>query len=166
MITADRFVRQAKSGNYLGIPYSKLDCQAFVERVLTDAGEKGHNWRGSNHMWRDALSEKHELTTVDDGPSGAWMFTLKRDGGEKARGYNDNEGNANHVGIYLGNGDVMHSTSAGAACVQRDVITSARWTAWGLCKYIYYTINSADKEAALSALQVIEQYIKGGAENG
>ena len=166
MITAQAFVNQAKNGNYLGIPYKTLDCQAFVERVLNDAGEKGHNWRGSNHMWRDALAEKHILEAVTDVPPGAWLFTHKLDGGEKARGYKDNEGNAKHVVIYLGNGDVIHSTSAGGACVQMDKITSARWTAWGLCKYIDYDSHSADREAVLEALRVIEYYILGGGNRG
>lgn len=134
MITAQKFVQQAIKGNYLGIKYSTLDCQAFVEKVLADCGEK-HDWRGSNHMWRDALSEKHPITSWADVPAGAWLFTIKNDGGEKDRGYNDKEGNASHVGIYLGSPDIIHSTTP---CVQMDSITSKRWTHWGKCKYIIY----------------------------
>ena len=158
MITADKFVQQAKAGKYLGIPYSRLDCQAFVEQVLKDAGEKGHNWRGSNHMWRDALSISFEGDFSGIVP-GAWVFTLKHDGGERARGYNDGCGNAKHVGIYLGNGDVMHSTSANGACVQMDKITSDRWTAWGLCKYIDYSGDSDRRAAVLAALELIKSYV-------
>ena len=113
-------------------------------------------------MWREALSEKHTLEAVADVPPGAWLFTHKQDGGEKARGYKDNEGNAKHVGIYLGNGEVIHSTSAGGACVQMDMITSARWTAWGLCKYIDYTIDQPEREKALEAVKLVEQYILNG----
>lgn len=162
MITAEIFVEQAQSAKYDGVSYNALDCQAFVEKVLNDAGEKGHNWRGSNHMWRDALTEKHPLEAVADVPPGAWLFTLKHDGGEKNRGYNDNEGNAKHVGIYLGNGRVRHSTSAGDYGVQYDDIISPRWTAWGLCKYIDYSPDTgkADREKALAALKVIEEYIR------
>ena len=162
MIKSADFVKQAESAKYTGISYDALDCQAFVEKVLSDAGEKGHNWRGSNHMWREALSEKREGITVDEVPPGAWLFTLKHDGGEKKRGYNDDEGNAKHVGIYLGEGKVRHSTSAGTHDVQYDKISSSRWTAWGLCKYIDYGSTSADKQAALDALKVIQQYILGG----
>lgn len=162
MIASDKFIKQAQSAKYDGVSYDTLDCQAFVEKVLNDAGEKGHNWRGSNHMWREALSEKHDLTTVSDVPAGAWLFTLKHDGGEKARGYNDNEGNAKHVGIYLGNGKVRHSTSAGAYGVQYDVISSARWTAWGLCKFIDYSKDTSktEREQALDALKVIENFLR------
>lgn len=165
MVSAAKFVQQAQNGSYIGIPYSRLDCQAFVEQVLKDAGEKGHNWRGSNHMWRDALSERHadvDFSIYDNIPAGAWLFTLRHDGGERARGYHDNMGNAKHVGLYLGNGDVMHSTSGGAGGVQMDRITSGRWTAWGLCKYIDYTIPGSDgdrRAAVLAALELIKQYI-------
>ena len=48
------FAHMAYSYKDSHIPYSKLDCQAFVERILLDCGIR-HDWRGSNHMWRDAL---------------------------------------------------------------------------------------------------------------
>lgn len=171
MITAASFILQAKIGNYLGLPYKRLDCQAFVERVLKDAGETGHNWRGSNHMWRDALSERHADCdfSIIEPPAGAWVFTLKHDGKEVEKGYHDGLGNAQHVGIYLGNGDVIHSTSAGGSCVQMDKITSSRWTAWGLCKYIDYSAiiaPGADRAAVLDALKLIEQFILGGGVYG
>lgn len=135
LITAEKFVEQARTGNYLGIPYKQLDCQAFVEKVLKDCG-LSLDWRGSNHMWREALSEKHKITDAAEVPAGAWLFTIKNDGGEKQRGYNDNEGNAAHVGIYLGDTEIIHSTTGG---VQMDVITSKRWTHYGLCKYIDFS---------------------------
>ena len=168
MIPVDKFLLQAGGTNYLGISYNRLDCQALVEQVLKDAGEKGHNWRGSNHMWRDALSERHadvDFSIYDNIPAGAWLFTLRHDGGERTKGYNDGLGNAKHVGIYLGNGDVKHSTSGtsgGLGGVQMDRITSGRWNAWGLCKYIDYTIPGADGDrwaAVLDALELIKQYI-------
>ncbi len=135
MISASKFCEQALTGNYIGIPYEKLDCQAFVEQVLKDCGEK-RDWRGSNHMWREALSEKHKITNEMDIPAGAWLFTIKQDGGEKERGYNDSEGNATHVGIYLGLSRVIHSTTGG---VQWDDISRPRWTHYGLAKCIDYT---------------------------
>lgn len=124
------------------IPYSKLDCQAFVERVLHDCGVD-YNWRGSNHMWRDALTYKAPIDTalhdVGSLPPGAWLFTVKHDGGEVRRGYHDNEGNACHVGIYCGPDlGVMHSTTGG---VQLGPWPDKRWTHCGLCKYISYPID-------------------------
>lgn len=154
MVTAQQFADEARKGKYIGTPYEKLDCQAFVERVLIDCGIR-YNWRGSNHIWREALSEKHPITTKDEIPRGAWLFTVKRDGGEKKRGYNDNEGNAKHVGIYLGYGDVIHSTSPDG--VQYDSIYSQRWTHWGKCKYIEYDESPEKQENLIDILGMLEQ---------
>lgn len=140
MVTARDFVNHAQSGDYLGISYDKLDCQAFVEKVLADTGYR-YDWRGSNDMWRNAVRNRAKIENADDIPAGAWVFTIKQDGGEKERGYYDNMGNATHVGIYLGDGAVIHSTSTksnGKSGVQMDKITSKRWTDYALCKYINY----------------------------
>ena len=55
-------------------------------------------------MWREALSWKGTIeecrTRYGEIPIGAWVFIVKNDGGEKDRGYHDNEGNASHVGVY------------------------------------------------------------------
>lgn len=114
MLRGTKFAEQAQSDKYTGVPYSKLDCQAFVEQVLKDCGVRkpdgsAYNWRGSNDMWRHALLWKG---TIDECrglfgeiPLGAWVFILKHDGGEVPRGYHDDEGNASHVGILCRRGD-------------------------------------------------------------
>lgn len=109
MINASDFAECAISDRYTGIPYSKLDCQGFVERVMKDSGIRNsagqpYNFRGSNDMWRNALAWKGTISECKKKygniPPGAWAFIVKNDGGEKERGYNDNLGNAAHVGIY------------------------------------------------------------------
>lgn len=138
MVTAERYVEQARSGAYLGLKYSEYDCQAFVERVLADCGLR-YDWRGSNDMWRNAVTDRNKISDISGIPAGAWVFTIKDDGGEVERGYHDDMKNAAHVGIYLGNGDVIHSTkTAKSDGVQMDKITSKRWTHWAKCKYINY----------------------------
>lgn len=112
MIDNIMFSQQAQSDKYTGIPYKDLDCQGFVEEVLKDCGVRKqngqpYNWKGSNSMWRNALSWKGTISECMKKfgciPLGAWMFIVSRDGGEKERGYNDSEGNAKHVGIYCNN---------------------------------------------------------------
>ena len=109
MVTGKEFATQACSQKYDNIPYSKMDCQAFVEEVLADCGVrnsngKRYNWKGSNDMWRNALMWKgtiqDALDTFGHIPDGAWLFIVKNDGGETERGYNDGQGNATHVAIY------------------------------------------------------------------
>lgn len=136
MITAKQFVEQAKSPNYDGIPYERLDCQAFVEQVMKDLGALPTNWRGSNHMWRDAVKDREKIVNSELVPAGAWLFTVKSDGKEREKGYYDGLGNAVHVGIYLGDNKVRHSTAGG---VQYSDIWDKRWTHYALCKYIDYS---------------------------
>lgn len=140
MIKAENFAYQARNGGYIGIPYSTLDCQAFVERVLRDCGYT-YNWRGSNHMWRSALKwkgtrEEYKETYGADIIPGVWVFGWKNDGGEVARGYKDGEGNAYHIGIYIGNGEVIHSTTGG---VQISPMDDKRFNRIGLAKVIDYS---------------------------
>ena len=126
---------------YIGIPYSRLDCQAYVEQILKDldvknpATGKAYNWRGSNDMWRNAVHQRQQIKTDQLPPVGAWLFTIKRDGGEIQRGYHDDMGNAAHVGVHIGNGLVVHSTTGG---VQYDKVTSKRWTHYALANVIDY----------------------------
>lgn len=118
----------AHGGNRDGtIPYvnngsslTGMDCQGLIEWCLRQIG-KPHNYRGSNDMWRHALSWKGtpEECKAKFGkiPVGAWLFIVKDDGGEKVRGYNDNEGNASHVGVYTGHGLGAVHASSSRGCV-------------------------------------------------
>lgn len=152
MVTSQQYVEQARTGDYLGIPYTDLDCQAFVEKVLADCGLR-YDWRGSNDMWRNGVTERHLIENIGDVPAGAWLFTIKDDGGEIERGYHDDMKNAAHVGIYLGNGDVIHSTKTSKTNgVQMDKITSKRWTHWAKCKYINFGESSAELRDILDRL--------------
>lgn len=102
---------QAVTGNYIGTPYSKLDCQGFVEQVLKDLEVRKpdgtpYNWRGSNSMFRNYIRWRG---TIDECikkfgciPKGAFLFLVEHDGGEVEKGYHDDLGNASHVGLYIG----------------------------------------------------------------
>ena len=95
----------ARAGcKYLGTPYSKLDCQAFVEKALSDCG-CSINLPGSNAWYRrmtwvgtpEDCKKKYGYI-----PPGAFLYIWKNDGGEVQRGYHDGKGNASHIGIYTG----------------------------------------------------------------
>ena len=109
--TGKDVAEQAITGDYVGIPYSKLDCQGFVEQVLKDLGVRKpdgtpYNWRGSNSMWRNYITWKGTIEECKKKfgsiPLGAFLFILKWDGGEVEKGYHDGLGNASHVGLYVG----------------------------------------------------------------
>ena len=141
MITGEHIAEVAEHSGLIGTPYSELDCQAFVEVVLKKAGMKIINYRGSNHMWRELVYDR-SLIVNENIPVGCLVFIVKFDGGEKKRGYHDTMGNATHVGIYLGGGRVIHSTTGG---VQYGKL--GRFTDYGLIKDVDYEGGNNDDES-------------------
>ena len=150
MHTGKEFANQAKSSRYDNYKYSQYDCQAFVEKVLFDTGVKksngqAYNWKGSNSMWRNALSWKGTkdecIKTFGSIPLGAWVFMVSRDGGEVEKGYHDDEGNANHVGIYVGDDNTRDSAGSRGGVGYRPL---KDWNMVGLCKYLDYKVINND----------------------
>lgn len=183
--TGQDMAEQAVTGGYVGQPYSKWDCQAFVEQVLKDLGVRKpdgniYNWRGSNSMfrnhirWRGTIEEcKQKFGCI---PQGAFMFLVKNDGGEEERGYHDDLGNASHVGLYVGTSPlpVMDSQPTGGVQYRKLSI----FTHVGLMDMIDYSsspepsprtelnavriIRNADStdEEVLEALKTLTKYLK------
>lgn len=132
-MTGKECIEKANINELIGIPYNKLDCQALIEKILMRGGIQCKNFRGSNHIWREMVTNRRDKYT--NIIPGTILFTVKLDGGEKKRGYKDNYGNACHVGMYVGNnyeGNVIHSTTGG---VQWDDISSNRWNWAADCIY-------------------------------
>ena len=108
-------------------------------------------------MWRAALTgrgtrDEYKQAFDHDIVPGVWVFGWKNDGGEVSRGYKDSEGNAYHVGIYIGNGEVIHSTTGG---VQISPMDDRRFNRIGLAKVIDYS-----KDAFAEKLAELEKRIK------
>ena len=137
--TGRQLVQAIKTSGLIGTPYSKLDCQAAVEKALSLVGVVV-NYRGSNHMWRELV---HDRMTYDECirkygciPPGAFCFSLYHDGSEIAKGYRDTMGAAKHVGICLGDGNtIFHSTSGG---VQYGTFGAAGTNRIALCNLLRY----------------------------
>lgn len=124
--------------SYLGVPYSTMDCQAFVERCLHDIGiwddEPGSNAWYRRMTWTGAPEECRK--TFGKIPVGAFLFILK-DSGEPAKYQGDGIGNASHIGIYtgIGQGAIHSSSSKGCVCeskFQGKTIPNGGWNRVGL----------------------------------
>lgn len=147
--TGQDVAEQALTGNYLGMPYSKYDCQAFVEQVLKDLGVRKadgtpYNWKGSNSMFRTYIRWKGTIEQCRKKfgciPQGAFLFLVKHDGGEEDKGYHDGLGNASHVGLYIGTGPnpCMDSQPTGGVQMRKlEVFTHV-----GLMDMIDYSTSS------------------------
>ena len=158
-VEADEFVHQAVTGGYIGIPYEKLDCQGFVERVLKDCGVRKENgsvydWKGSNSMYRNFYSWRGTLEECKQKygllPPGCFLFHMEKDGGEVERGYHDGLGNFKHVGIYLGDPyQVIHSTTGGVQWGKLD----SRWnyvTLPSMIDFFSEPVDNISREKILS----------------
>lgn len=163
--TGADIAEQAVTGGYVSTPYSKLDCQAFVEQVLKDLGVRKpdgtpYNWKGSNSMWRNHITWKGTIEECrkkyGEIPLGAFLFLLKWDGGEEERGYHDGQGNATHVGLYLGTSPLpVMDSSKGRGRV--DYCKLSVFTHVGLMDMVDYYTEPAPPEdmTALEAIGVI-----------
>ena len=180
-VQSDVFTKQANSQKYDSIPYEKLDCQGFVEQVLKDCGVRKSdgtpfNWRGSNSMWRTALLWKGTVEQCKqiygEIPLGAWLFIVKNDGGERERGYNDNEGNASHVGILCFNpSETKNCVRDSTQSRTRDGVgyrTLDSFTHVGLPYMIKYDTKVNENKSyiptvreALEALEILTRFMKG-----
>ena len=162
MVSAVHFADVADDPKYNKYKYDDMDCQKFVEKVLYDSGVRkpdgsAYNWKGSNAMWRSALSWRGTIAEAVEKfgqiPDGAWSFMLKYDGGEKDRGYHDGEGNASHVGIYVGGGFVRDSTRS--TKTKRDGVgirSISDFNMVGLCKYLDYNTGNVDNKSQIKSI--------------
>lgn len=155
---------QAMIGGYIGTPYSKLDCQGFVEEVLKDCGVRKsdgypYNWRGSNSMWRNFIQWRGTIEECRKKfgciPKGAFMFLVVHDGGEVEKGYHDSLGNAKHVGLYIGNANDEYPCMDSQGDRGVDICKLNVFTHVGLMTMIDYENQPEPKPDALKAVNTL-----------
>ena len=168
LVSAQKIIRAAP--NYLGVPYSKLDCQAFVEKCLSDAGCR-INLSGSNAWYREVMrngwvgSPEECVKAYGHIPPGAFLFILSNNGNEPAKYQGDGIGNASHIGIYtgltgaemvtlsgnpdnkkynFGDGAIHSSSSRGFVCTSRfsGKTISGGWNRCGVWNQVDYNGGS------------------------
>ena len=148
MATVSAETVSLQGDKYIGTPYSKMDCQAFVEKCMADAG-LDMNLAGSNAWYRECIKNGWIGTpeecrkTFGSIPKGAFLFIVERDGGEVKRGYRDGLGNASHIGLYTGRvkGAIHSSSSRGCVADSTFVgktIPNGGWNTVGLWKRLSY----------------------------
>ena len=134
---------------YLGVPYSQMDCQAFVEKCLADCGLR-KDLAGSNSWYREVMqngwvgSPEECEKTFGIVPKGAFLFIHAYDGGEPAKYRNDGLGNASHIGLCTGTrGEGAIHSSASRGCVAESkfngkTIKNGGWNMVGLWTQVSY----------------------------
>ena len=89
---------------YLGRTYSQMDCQAFVEQCLADAG-LSIDLPGSNAWYRTMTwvgTPEECRAKFGSIPVGAFLYILEQNGREPDIYKADGIGNASHIGLYIG----------------------------------------------------------------
>ena len=150
---------------YIGIPYSELDCQAFVEVCLADCGIK-KNLPGSNAWYRE-VAQNGWVGTPEDCvakfgtvPKGAFLFILKNDGGEPDKYKPDGIGNASHIGIVAGTGKGAIHSSASRGCVcesefHNKTIKNGGWNRVGLWDAVDYMEAESEPQPETTETAVV-----------
>lgn len=143
MVSAEKF---ADVGfDFLGTPYTEMDCQSFIEACMKKCGLK-MDLRGSNAWYRkcDWTGSPEDCKNVfGTVPKGALLFIVSDDGGEVDKGYTDGKGNAEHVGIvtHRGKGAIHSSSSRGEVAESRfkdKTIRNGGWNRIGLSTLFDY----------------------------
>ena len=133
---------------YLGVPYSKMDCQAFVERCLADCGIR-KDLAGSNAWYRYIMQHgwvgtpeacKKKFGSI---PVGAFLFVWKPVSNKTPEKYrHDGIGDINHIGIYTasGKGAINSSSTKGCVCESsfKGKSINGGWSRVGLWTEIDY----------------------------
>ena len=154
---------------FLGVPYSTMDCQAFVEAALKEIGIS-ENLPGSNAWYRHMTwvgTPEECKASFGKIPPGAFLFILEHDGKEPEKYKSDGIGNASHIGIYtgmtgaemvriadeagivnalkydFGNGAIHSSQSRGFVCTSnfKGKAIDGGWNRVGLWDKLSYDIN-------------------------
>lgn len=143
----------AKATAYLGRSYDEMDCHDLINAMLGDMGI-GKRYNGSNHLWRSMTwtgTPEEAVKAFGTVPVGALLFIVVRDGGEVARGYHDDLGNAEHVGVKTGTGKgAIHSSASRGGVLESEfhdkTICNGGWNYVGLMTEFDYGFTTPEEE--------------------
>ena len=183
MITGAQIAAKASELLTMGhIPYVNggesvrgMDCQGLVRWVMKECGLALPPKKGTNYMWRAALVEKGTIAECvrrwGKVPLGTLIFIRDYDGGEKERGYNDDEGNVWHVYIKIAEGLLIHASNGNGYVLTRDFddkeIKNGGPNTYGMLPSTVYTGLRTPEDAAVAEDEYEEpQYGEDAAEDG
>lgn len=122
---------------YLGTPYEygsnrnstkTFDCSAFVRQAFKDA--LGVTLPGDSRKQGAYVKELgNAKTSISQLKRGDLMFFMSYKGSSKSSysGVNKSTERITHVGIYLGDGKILHTYSKDSGGVRTDTITGKHW---------------------------------------
>lgn len=142
-ITSD----MAKKYGQQWVGHYVADCSGLFTWAFNQLG--GYMYHGSNTMWNKYCTTKGSLSggKRTDGKTlkpGTAVFVLK------------NGNDRSHVGLYIGNGEVIEASGTSTGVI-KSKITNSKWAEWGELKGVDYgeeTPNSNVGSAVVNAVRV------------
>jgi len=137
-----------------GMSLNGMDCQGLVEYCLIQAGvpKTECNLAGSNAHWRKCVwtgTPEECVRAFGCVPGGAFVF-IWEETGAPAKYDGDGMGNAEHMGVYLGDCVIHASSSRGMVAESKfagKTIPNGGWNRVGLSCWVDYGLNAAQSAA-------------------
>lgn len=113
--TANQVARAATAAAHVGYTYEEMDCQAFIEHCVRQAGGS-MDYRGSNDMargaaWLGTLSQARAQGRLV--PGAGVLIREETEENLPARYAGDGLGDFSHVGLYVGEGALSDTDKNG-----------------------------------------------------
>ena len=138
-----------------GMDLNGMDCQGLAEYLLMKCGvpKAECNLAGSNAHWRKCVwtgTPEECVKVFGCVPGGAFVF-IWEETGAPAKYDGDGLGNAEHMGVYLGDCVIHASSSRGMVAESKfagKTIPNGGWNRVGLSCWVAYGLSDAQLEAA------------------
>lgn len=137
----------------IGTPYAKCDCKDVIAKPL------GIRFAGTNWLWRSIknsskyrylVSRVQSPMPTDGLKPGDILFKIKD---KVPDGYDDNP-DAYHVSVYIGNGKIVHSSPSTG--VREDDYVFGAWQGWGVMKQVEYRTETPETAPEISDHEMIK----------
>jgi len=142
-----------------GMDLNGMDCQGLAEYLLIRCGipKAECNLAGSNAHWRKCVwtgTPEECKATFGCVPGGAFVF-IWEETGAPAKYDGDGLGNAEHMGVYLGDCVIHASSSRGMVAESKftgKTIPNGGWNRVGLSCWVDYGLSECQEEAISEAI--------------
>ena len=132
------------------------DCSGLFSWAFAQLG--GYMYHGSNTMWKSYCTSKGKLSggKRTDGKTlkpGTAVFVLK------------NGSDRSHVGLYIGNGEVIEASSTQVGVV-KSKITNSKWAEWGELKGVDYSASTETNSGSSNVGSAVVNAVKVALRSG
>ena len=137
----------------IGTPYAQCDCKDVIARPL------GIRFAGTNWLWRSIknsskyrylISRVQSPVPADGLKPGDILFKIR----DKVPDGYDDQPDAYHVSVYIGNGRIVHSSPSTG--VREDDYIFGAWQGWGIMKQVEYQPKSPETVKEITDHEMIK----------